>query len=131
MHRFYLTPEEAQGQSLKLSGSEAHHALHVLRARQGDRVVVLDGKGGQRLCEVKETQRACILLQVLETHQTPPPPYRTTLVQALPKAKMFEAIVQKATELGVSQIVPLLSERVVAHLDERNLERKAEKWQDV
>jgi 16S rRNA (uracil1498-N3)-methyltransferase len=53
------------------------------------------------------------------------------LVQALPKGKLFESIVQKATELGVSQIVPLLSERVVTHLDAKDCAHKTQKWQAV
>jgi 16S rRNA (uracil1498-N3)-methyltransferase len=53
------------------------------------------------------------------------------LAQALPKGKLFESIVQKATELGVSQIVPLLSERVVAHLEAKDCDNKIQKWQAV
>ena len=53
------------------------------------------------------------------------------LLQALPKGKLLEAIIQKATELGVFRIVPLLSERVVAKLDSREAQHKAEKWRAV
>jgi 16S rRNA (uracil1498-N3)-methyltransferase len=52
-------------------------------------------------------------------------------LQALPKGKLFEAIVQKATELGTARIVPLLSERVVVHLNKNESDRKAAKWQSI
>jgi 16S rRNA (uracil1498-N3)-methyltransferase len=54
-----------------------------------------------------------------------------TLIQALPKGKVIEEIIQKATELGVARIVPLLSERVVAHLDDSKLTRRGEQWRLV
>jgi 16S rRNA (uracil1498-N3)-methyltransferase len=55
-------------------------------------------------------------------------PYQVTLIQAIPKGKLFDAIVQKATELGVARIVPLLSERVVTQLDDEKADAKAEHW---
>jgi len=54
-----------------------------------------------------------------------------TLLQAIPKGKIIESIIQKATELGVSRVVPILSERVVTHVDRGGAEAKAEKWQQV
>jgi 16S rRNA (uracil1498-N3)-methyltransferase len=57
------------------------------------------------------------------------PEGRTTLVQAVPKGKLFEWILEKATELGAARIVPLLTERTVVQLDGAERERKREKWQ--
>src|SRR5689334_22722644 len=106
MHRFYLAPEASLGESLTLSGSDAHHALHVMRVSKGDQIVLLDGQGGERLCEVKATGKNTLSLQVVEKRSIASLPYRLTLVQALPKGKLFESIIQKATELGVYRIVP-------------------------
>lgn len=129
MHRFYLPPEHCTGATLTLTGREAHHGLHVLRLRAGDRVVVLDGVGHEYLCEVRDLARDTIQLAVASKDTLPPLPYAVTLLQAIPKGKLFEAIVQKATELGVQRIVPLRSERVVTQLDEDRAEHKVEKWQ--
>ncbi len=131
MHRFYLPPEACRGEELILDGPEAHHALHVLRVRTGERLVVLDGAGTERLCEVSHPERSRLQLQVLETRTTPPLPYELTLVQAVPRGKLFEAIVQKGTELGAHRIVPLLSERVVTQLDQDQASQKTSKWQAV
>jgi 16S rRNA (uracil1498-N3)-methyltransferase len=129
MHRFYLPPAECKSGPLTLAGREAHHALHVLRARPGDPVTVLDGAGREFLCRVEKFDRDKVQLAVVDTTLIPAPLCRITLLQAVPKGKIIESIIQKATELGVERIVPLLTERVVVELDEKNVERKAEKWQ--
>jgi 16S rRNA (uracil1498-N3)-methyltransferase len=131
MHHFYLPPEQCQGTSLLLTSREAHHAKHVVRVRQGDRVRVVDGKGREFLCEVQEFDRDQVRLTVVEKRVQPAAPNQVTLLQAVPKGKIMDAIVQKATELGVSRIVPLLSERVVGQLDNEEAAHKAEKWRLV
>jgi 16S rRNA (uracil1498-N3)-methyltransferase len=131
MHRFYLPPESCKGEELFLTGSEAHHALHVLRVRRGQSITVVDGAGDEFLCDVQQSDRDKIRLCVRERKTAAPLPCQITLLQALPKGKLFEAIVQKATELGATRIVPLLSERVVVHLDKNEAARRAAKWQLV
>ena len=131
MHRFYLPPENCKGDELFLTGSEAHHALHVVRVRQGQSITVLDGVGHEFVCDVQQSDRDKIQLCVRERKSAAPPSCRITLLQAVPKGKLFEAITQKATELGAARIVPLLSERVVVHLDKKEAARKAVKWQAV
>jgi 16S rRNA (uracil1498-N3)-methyltransferase len=131
MHRFYLPPETCKGDELFLTGSEAHHALHVVRVRRGQSITVLDGVGHEFVCDVQQFDRDKIRLCVRETKTAAPLPCRITLLQALPKGKLFEGIVQKATELGATRIVPLLSERVVVHLNKNEATRKAAKWQLV
>ena len=66
-----------------------------------------------------------------ETIVSPVPSCAITLIQAIPKGKILESIIQKATELGVSRIIPLLSERVTTHLEGESVERKAERWRQT
>jgi len=131
MHRFYLPPAACSGSTLSLDGREAHHALHVLRIRQGERVLVLDGAGREFTCELVEANRDSVGLAVRESRTVQALPWSLGLVQAIPKGKIIEAIIQKATELGVARIFPLLSERVVAQFDSESAAHKAEKWQQV
>jgi len=131
MHRFYLPPEQARGAVLTLTGGEAHHATRVLRVRDGERVMVLDGAGQELLCDVAGQTAKTVSLNVSQRRSVPPPPCSVTLVQAIPKAKLIESIIQKATELGVARIVPVLTERVVMQLDSDSAEAKAAKWQQV
>jgi len=131
MHRFHLPPERCQDEELFLTGSEAHHALHVVRVRRGQSVTVLDGAGHELLCDVQQSDRDKLRLCVRERKAAASPPCRITLLQAVPKGKLFESIIQKATELGAARIVPLLSERVVVHLNKNDAVRKAAKWQGI
>jgi len=129
MHRFYLPPEQCQSSNLVLSESDAHHGLHVLRLRPDERVAVLDGEGHEFHCKVGAMDRHGVSLAVLQKNFIPPLPHQLTLVQAIPRGKTMDSIVQKATELGVQRIVPLLSERITVHLDGEDAIHKVGKWQ--
>jgi len=131
MHRFYLPPDQCGDSALWLSGPEAHHAVRVLRIRPGETVTVLDGAGRQLLCKVEQSLRDRVLLSLIETRTVAPPAGKITLLQAIPKGKIIESVIQKATELGAFRIVPLLSERAVVHLEPAEAARKAAKWQGV
>jgi 16S rRNA (uracil1498-N3)-methyltransferase len=131
MHRFYLLRKYGHDSALTLTGREAYHGLRVLRVRLGEKVGVLDGEGHRYLCEVESTSKDAIRLRVLERTFVEPLPYRITLVQAIPKGKIFDAIVQKATELGAFRIVPLFTDRVVTQLDDEKSEIKVEHWRTV
>lgn len=131
MRRFYLPPEQCRTETLTLTGAEAHHAADVLRVRMGESVAVLDGAGRELTCAVTQVERKQIRLRVEETAVSPPPPCRLTLVQAVPKGKIFDTILQKATELGAWGIIPLLSERVVTQLEGESASAKGAKWRQI
>lgn len=131
MHRFHLPPEACRGDILELAGSEAHHAARVLRLRRGDAVIVLDGAGHEIACEVAEAEGTRVPLRVTARRAVPRPPFHITLLQALPKGRLFEGILQKATELGAARIVPLLTERVVRQIDGAKAESRHAQWQQV
>src|SRR5690349_4471623 len=128
MHRFHVTPEQCSDAGITLTEREAHHGLNVVRVRRGESVVVLDGAGTEYQCEVAELAKHAIRLTVRQKKLEPRLPYQITLIQAIPKGKLFDSIVQKATELGVARVVPLLSERVVTQLNDEKADAKAEHW---
>jgi 16S rRNA (uracil1498-N3)-methyltransferase len=131
MHRFYLPPGHGDGPELRLEGREARHAAQILRVRPGETVTVLDGVGQEWLCQVSQATEASVQLQVAERKVHPRPAWQVTLAQAIPKARIIEDIIQKATELGVARVVPLLAERVVTHPDRAGLAAKAARWQQT
>jgi len=131
MHRFYLPPASTRGDSLRLDGREAHHALRVLRLKRGELVAVLDGVGNEFLCTIENCSRDAVTLSVSLKNFTPPLPCSITLLQAVPRGKIIESIIQKAVELGARRIVPLLTERVVTHLDGEDAGNKRDKWRQV
>src|SRR5277367_6440813 len=108
MHRFYLPPERCAGNELRLEGREAHHALQVLRVKRGEMVTVLDGAGHEFLCTVDSVSRSVLILSVSLKNIVAAPPSAITLLVGLPKGKIIESIIQKAVELGVKRVVPVL-----------------------
>jgi 16S rRNA (uracil1498-N3)-methyltransferase len=129
MHRFHLAPAQCQGDILTLGDRESHHALRVLRLRLGDPVIVLDGEGTEYSCTVTATGRDTLRLAVKSRRSVPKAPYQLTLLQALPKGKLINSIIEKATELGATRVIPLVTERVVTHLDDSKADAKREHWQ--
>jgi 16S rRNA (uracil1498-N3)-methyltransferase len=112
-----------------LTDREAYHGAQVLRLQVGDEVTVLDGAGTQLVCAVKGVRRQSIELSVRSREKVPRPGFELTLFQAIVKGKTMETIVEKATELGASRVVPLITERVVSQLDAERSDSKQAKWQ--
>lgn len=129
MHRFYLPRREWTASSLILKGGEADHALSVLRLKVGDKVVVFDGEGGEATAAIEETAKHELTLRPLFKGKTDPLRCAVTLAQAIPKGKNMDLIVQKAVELGVARIAPLLSDRTIARIGDDEASKKQAKWQ--
>jgi 16S rRNA (uracil1498-N3)-methyltransferase len=128
MHRFYVEPQQSGKDTIELSEREAHHAANVLRLKEGERVVALDGQGSELGCNVQRVAKRGVTLEVYQRSKVAPLPYQLTLVQAVPKGKTMETIVQKATELGAYRVVPILTDRTVTQLYEDRSDSKVEKW---
>lgn len=130
MARFFLSPESWSGNAA-LTGDEAKHAAQVLRIRQGDKIVVFDGTGRSAPAEVREVSRSEVRLELGEVRRAVPLSPRIRLAQAVPKGKTMDLIVQKAVELGVSSIQPLITRNTVVQIDGDDAARKSAKWQRV
>ncbi|WP_367874104.1 16S rRNA (uracil(1498)-N(3))-methyltransferase [Luteolibacter sp. Populi] len=130
MPRFHLPPE-AWLTNPALTGEEAKHAAQVMRLRSGDSITVFDGLGRSAPAEVTTVSKSEIRLLLGEPVQAPPLRPAICLAQAVPKGKTMDLIVQKAVELGVSSIQPLITRRTIVQVDEDDADRKAAKWQRV
>lgn len=128
MRRFFQPAASVREGLITLTGAEAHHAAQVIRLRVGESAVVLDGKGAEHQCTAVRIDRRQVDLKIERTQHHPAPGCRIRLVQAITKGKSFDLILQKAVELGATEIQPLLSERVVARPHPREFQDKAEKW---
>jgi 16S rRNA (uracil1498-N3)-methyltransferase len=129
MHRFYNPDFHPQPGPLTLTDNEASHAVRVLRVQPGTEVTVLNGKGVRALARVRGVARKQVDLEVQTIEEAPRPKLEITLLQALTKPASMDWIVEKATELGVHRVQPILAERVVSRLDEHEAAKKVEKWQ--
>jgi len=131
VHRFYISPENWNPDALSLSGSEAHHARDVLRMKRGDRAVLFNGRGREITAEIVDLTGDELRLRKLHEPEMSPLRCRITLGQAIPKGKNMDLIVQKAVEIGVAEITPLISERTIVDLDAKEAEQKKAKWQQI
>jgi len=131
MRRFYVPPEQCRDEVFELPEREARHAVQVLRLGVGDDLMILDGAGTVLTARVESATKRNLTVRVTDRRQRVALPCAITLIQAVPKGPAFETIVQKATELGAARIIPLLSERVVAHVNEKDASAKVEKWQQI
>jgi 16S rRNA (uracil1498-N3)-methyltransferase len=122
MARFHL-PRESWQTGL-LTGDEARHLSQALRVKPGETVTVFDGCGCRAAAEVLTVSRDHVSLMIGEAVSPAPPLPAITLAQAIPKGKNMDLIVQKAVELGVAAIQPLVTKNTIVHPGEG----KSDKW---
>ena len=125
MPRFHLPPESWPTGTL--TGDEARHLTQVLRLRPGDTITVFDGLGTSAPATILSTTKDHVALTLGEASLTPSILPAITLAQAIPKQKNMDLIVQKAVELGVATIQPLVTRHTIVHPGEN----KADKWRRI
>ncbi|MEM1127985.1 MAG: RsmE family RNA methyltransferase [Bacteroidota bacterium] len=110
---FYVRPEHVEAGTLTLTDEEARHASRVLRMRPGDALVAVDGQGGWYRATVRLVTKRTVEAEIEEQqHEVGEPPYKLHLALGVLKNRgRFETLVEKATELGVHTLTPLLTER--------------------
>jgi len=134
--RFYAPPDAfaPERQTVSLSADEARHARGVLRLQPGDDVYVFDGAGKEFRCAVREFIPDGAVLDVLEEAEKarPESPLNLTLGIALLKGEKFDLVVQKATELGATCIVPVAASRADVRIRNGDeAKRKVTRWQRI
>lgn len=127
MPRFFV--ESLAGDPIVIEGGDARHIALSLRMKQGEELILCDGKGTEAVCAVASLCPESVVLDVKERRASETEPKtRVTLYQALPKADKMEYIVQKAVELGVYRIVPVLTSRCISRPDEKTAAKKRERF---
>ncbi|MBQ6431852.1 MAG: 16S rRNA (uracil(1498)-N(3))-methyltransferase [Oscillospiraceae bacterium] len=131
MPRFFVPKEEIGANFLTLTGENAAHAK-VLRLKNGDEVTVCDAEGTDYRCTVSDVANGQISLVV---HASSPAESEAAVscavYMAFAKADKFEHVIQKATELGASELVCFPSARCVSRPDAKSLKNKLERWQKI
>ena len=127
--RYYLEPHLWSTDNLSLTGDEAHHCTRVLRSKLGDHVEVFDGNGRSVVGEIITLEKDNVVISPLSDIKTSIQAHKIHLHQAIPKGGNMELIVQKAVELGISEIQPLITTNTVARAEQ--LKKKQAKWQRI
>jgi 16S rRNA (uracil1498-N3)-methyltransferase len=121
--RFFVTPPIA-GDRATLIGDEARHLAAVMRAQVGDEVTLFDGCGAEFTGRIESIRKQVVELTIVSRRESPHELLRhVTLAVALPKGERQKWLVEKATELGVTRLVPLITQRGVAQPVESALVR--------
>lgn len=131
LHRFYIPPAQWNPSAPVLDEAESRHAAEVLRLKPGDAVSVFNGEGVQADARISRMGRREVELEIMETRRSTPPAARLLLAQAVPKGKNMDLVMQKATELGASGLIPLITDRTVVRLSPEEAADKQEKWQRI
>src|SRR5436305_231966 len=130
--RFYAAPDAIGDSVINLSSEESHHLARVLRLRTGDEAFAFDGCGHEYRCRVAVAHAQQAQLEIVErlTNEVESS-LDLTLGQALAKGEKFDLIVQKATELGVRAIAPLVTANADVKLSDERAEKRAERWRRI
>jgi len=130
--RFYVDAPLQSGGSCVLPEDAAHHAVHVMRLRTGDEVVLFNGRGGEYSGRIARVEKLRISADVLAHHPIErESALRVTLVQAVSAGDRMDFTVRKAVELGVAEIQPVLATRSVARPKGERAQSRREHWQKV
>ncbi|MGO0122665.1 16S rRNA (uracil(1498)-N(3))-methyltransferase [Desulfothermobacter acidiphilus] len=132
MPRVFVAPEELNLPRVKLLPEETHYLLGVRRLRAGDRLIVSDGAGRARSGVLLSLRGGEAEVELGEYLALPPePPVKVHLLQGVAKGEKMDLLVQKATELGVERITPLLTEYVVGRWNQQQACKKRDRWQKI
>ena len=131
MQKFFINSRDIEQSEITLTGADARHVCFSLRMAAGEKIMVCDGEGNDCLCELVRLTGDTATARVIERRRSDAePPYRAVLYQALAKGDRMDYLVQKATEFGVSEIVPFESARCIVRIKD-GAEKKVQRWQRI
>ncbi|MBW4616878.1 MAG: 16S rRNA (uracil(1498)-N(3))-methyltransferase [Desmonostoc vinosum HA7617-LM4] len=119
LQRIAIAPSQFQQEQILLTKEQQHYLIRVLRLREGDRFIAMDGLGKSWLAQLQQEQAQVLEPLTVESEL----PVSINLVVALPKGNGFDEVVRTSTELGVACITPVLSDRTLLHPSPQKLER--------
>jgi len=130
--RVYVDGDLQAGQRLTVEGNAGNHIVRVLRARVADELTIFNGRGGEYGAAIEEIRRDVVQVSLQEHRdEGRESPFNLTLAQGISRGERMDWVVQKATELGVTRIVPVFTERSVVHLDASQAAKKVQHWRAV
>jgi 16S rRNA (uracil1498-N3)-methyltransferase len=129
--RFFVNPEQIARRQVALKGSELKHLRTVRRLRAGDEIELFDGQGKRYSARIAKEGSNEAVAEITGVYPEVSSSLNLVLGQALPKARKMDVIVQKATELGVSTVIPFSCARTVPRYDEKRGSVRVKRWQKI
>jgi 16S rRNA (uracil1498-N3)-methyltransferase len=134
MNRFFVDSSDIYDNEIILKDKEdINHIIKVLRLNNEDEIIVCDGLGNDFKVKIEKVEKNLIKLKKIETYVNENESnIKVTLFQGIPKSAKIELVIQKATELGVTQIIPVITNRTIVKFENhRVMDNKTERWQKV
>lgn len=133
MPKFFVTQNQINEKQINIIGDDVNHIRNVLRMKEKEAIQICNQNSGENyIAEIEEIQKneiICTIIKKLETSTETE--VNITLFQGLPKFDKMELIIQKNTEIGVKKIVPVIMDRTIVKLDEKDKKRKLERWNKI
>ncbi|HJL81437.1 MAG TPA: 16S rRNA (uracil(1498)-N(3))-methyltransferase, partial [Gammaproteobacteria bacterium] len=119
-------------ETMILVGDTAHHLTRVLRLKTGDKIIVFDQSGYEWDAKISNKKRKSVEIELLDRHKPDvESPVNITLLQSISRSHRMDLVMQKATELGVNSIVPMLTKNMVVKLNAKNTQKKMNHWEKI
>ena len=132
MPRFYVPQPQILSGVLKVEGSEVKHIKKVLRLKTGDEIIVFDGLGNEFEGTIVEGASSSVVIRVQNISSSKSEsPLEIILAQSLLKGEKMDYLIQKATELGVKEIIPFFSSRSIPFLEKSGKQKRHQRWERI
>ena len=132
MYQFFVESNQVTEGQIEITGNDVNHIKNVLRMKTGTQVRISEAQGADYFCQIEEVGPKRVLARILyQEREARELPVNIVLFQGLPKGDKMEFIIQKAVELGVSEIVPVAMRNCVVKLDEKKAASRILRWQGI
>lgn len=132
MQRYFIDCDLYEHDKIRIQGDDYHHIVHVMRMKPGDQVGIVFPDGRIAISEIMAIHAEFVELKINNWDEKQRElPLDVTIAISLLKKDNFDKVVQKATELGASRIIPLMMERTIVKLEEKKAEKRRARWQKI
>jgi len=130
--RVFVSMENIDDKTAKIVGSDVNYLKNVLRLKVGDEIRVLDSRSKEYSAKISSINADCVISELIgERHPKSEPKVKVTIAHGIPKNPKMDFVVQKATELGVQRIIPIIAERTVVKIKPDKKDNKIIRWQKI
>lgn len=133
MFKFFVAGNQIQENTIKIMGEDVNHISNVLRLKKGEQIIICDKHTAKSyICEIIEPAKEYINCGIVDlVKQSTESSVHVDIFQGIPKSDKMEYIIQKATEIGVRNIIPVQLERCISKIDKKSETKKIDRWQKI
>jgi 16S rRNA (uracil1498-N3)-methyltransferase len=132
LHRFFVSNNDITSDRIEITGNDYQHISRSLRLQEGDNIIVCTGDGNDLLVQLDEFNDNSVVGRIVKKKRSSTEPQsEITIAQAIPKSRNMELVVQKTTEIGIKEIIPLHTKRTIVKLKGKKKKKRINRWQRI